>query len=49
MCIVQHVEMKSAFSFQPKKTTRFYDFEKCKACYHVLNIRFKDKKPTNML
>ena len=28
------------------KTTIFYDREKCKACCHVLNILFKDQKPT---
>ena len=32
-----------------KKTTSFYDCEKCKACCHVLNIPFKDQKPTIML
>ena len=32
-----------------KKTTIFYDFKKCKACCHVLNISFKDQKPTIML
>ena len=31
------------------KTTSFYDCEKCKACCHVLNIPFKDQKPTIML
>ena len=31
------------------KTTSFYDCKKCKACCHVLNIAFKDKKPTIML
>ena len=31
------------------KTTRFYDCKKCKACCHVLNIPFKDQKPTIML
>ena len=31
------------------KTTRFYDFEKCKACCNVLDILFKDQKPTIML
>ena len=31
------------------KTTSFYDCKKCKACYHVLNIPFKDQKPTIML
>ena len=28
------------------KATSFYDCKKCKACYHVLNIPFKDQKPT---
>ena len=31
-----------------KKTTSFYDCKKCKACCHVLNIPFKDQKPTNI-
>ena len=31
------------------KATSFYDCEKCKACCHVLNIPFKDQKPTIML
>ena len=31
------------------KTTSFYDCKKCKACCHVLNILFKDQKPTFML
>ena len=31
------------------KTTSFYDCKKCKACCHVLNILFKDRKPTIML
>ena len=31
------------------KTTNFYDCKKCKACCHVLNILFKDQKPTIML
>ena len=31
------------------KTTSFYDFNKCKACCHVLNFPFKDQKPTIML
>ena len=30
------------------KTTNFYDCKKCKACSHVLNIPFKDQKPTIM-
>ena len=31
------------------KTTSFSDCKKCKACCHVLNIPFKDQKPTIML
>ena len=49
MCIVQHVEKKSVFTFQPKKTTSYYDCKKCKACCNILNIPFKDQKPTNLL
>ena len=29
-----------------KKTTIFFDCKKCKASCHVLNIPFKDQKPT---
>ena len=32
-----------------KTTTSFYDCKNCKACCHVLNIPFKDQKPTIML
>ena len=28
------------------ETTSFYDCKTCKACCNVLNIRFKDQKPT---
>ena len=31
------------------KTTSFYDCKKCKACCHVLNIPFREQKPTIML
>ena len=31
------------------KTTSFYDCKKCKACCHVLNIPFRDQKPSIML
>ena len=31
------------------KTTIFYNCKKCKACCNVLNIPFKDQKPTIML
>ena len=32
-----------------KKTTSFYDCRKCKNCCNVLNIPFRDQKPTIML
>ena len=31
------------------KTTSFYDCKKCKTCCNVLNIPFRDQKPTIML
>ena len=31
------------------QTTSFYDCKKCKACCQILNIPFKDQKPTIML
>ena len=31
------------------KTTSFYDCKKCKSCCQILNITFKDQKPTIML
>ena len=31
------------------KTASFYDCKKCKACWHVFNIGFKDQKPSIML
>ena len=31
------------------ETTSFYDCKKCKACCNVLNIPFRDQKPTIML
>ena len=31
------------------RTTSFYDCKKCKACCNVLNIPFKEQKPTTML
>ena len=31
------------------KTTSFYDCKKCKACCNVLNIPFREQKPTIML
>ena len=47
-CIVQHVEKKSVFTFQPKKRL-ISTTKKCKACCHVLKIPFKDQKSTIML
>ena len=32
-----------------KNTTTFYDCKKCKACCHVLNIPYRDQKPTIIL
>ena len=32
-----------------EETTSFYDCKKCKTCCHVLNIPFRDQKPTIML
>ena len=48
MCIVHHVE-KKCFYISTNKTTSFYDCKKCEACCHVLDIAFKDQKPTLML
>ena len=31
------------------KTTSFYDCKNCKACCNVMNIPFRDQKPTIML
>ena len=48
--IVQHVEMKGVFTFQPiKRLVSNYNCKKCKACCNILNIPFKDQKPTIML
>ena len=49
MCIVQDVEMKSVFTFQPIKRLVSTNCKKWKTCCHVLNIPFKDQKPTLML
>ena len=45
-CVVQHVEMKSVFTFQPIKRINSMTVKKCKAWSHVLIIPFKDQKPT---
>ena len=49
MCIVQHVETKSVFTFQPKKRLVSTTVKIFKACCHVSNIPFKDQKLTMML
>ena len=49
MCIVQHVEKKSVFTFQPIKQLVSTSVKKSKACRHVLNNRFMDQEPTIML
>ena len=49
MCIVPHLETKSVFTFQPIKQLVSTTVKKCKACCNVLNIPFKDQKPTIML
>ena len=51
MCIVQHVETKSAFTFQPKPIKRlvFTTVKKSRACCNVLNIPFKEQSPTILL
>ena len=43
MCIFRNVETKSVFTFQPTKTTSFYDCKTCKAFWNVLSIPFRDK------
>ena len=48
MYIVQHIQTKSVFTFQPKEVL-VYDCKKCKACSQVLNIPFEDQKLTIML
>ena len=48
ICIVQHVEMKMCLRFN-QKNDYFDDCKKCRAYCHVLNIPFKDQKPTIML
>ena len=48
MCTVQHVEMKSSFTFQPTKLPVSNDCRKCKTCSQMLNIPFEDQKPTIM-
>ena len=40
---------KKCVYISTNKTTSFYDCINCKACCNVLNIPFKDQKPTIML
>ena len=40
---------EKCFYISTNKMNSFYDCKKCKACCHVLNFPFKDKKPTIML
>ena len=47
MCIVQHVEMKSVFTSHPIKRLVSTTVKSAKPA--VLNIPFKDQKPTIML
>ena len=49
MCIVQHVETKNVFTFQTIKWLNSTTVKSEKACWNVLNITFKDQKPTVML
>ena len=48
MCIVQHEEMKSVFSFQQIKRLVSATV-KSETCCHVLNVPFMDQTPTIML
>ena len=49
MCIVQHVEMKNVFTFQPLKQLVSTTVKSVKpSASNVLNIPFKDQKPTIM-
>ena len=49
MCFVQHVEMRSVFTFQPIKLIVSTTVKRGKDCCLVLNIPSQDKKPTIML
>ena len=40
---------KKCVYISTNKTTSFNDCKKCKACCHVLNIPFKDQKPTFLM
>ena len=40
---------EKSFYISTNKTNSFYDCKMCKACCNVLNIPFKEQKPTNML
>ena len=49
MCIVPTCRNEKCVYLSTNKTTSLYDCEKCKACCNVLNIPFKDEKPTILL
>ena len=40
---------EKCFYISTNKTTSVYDCKKCKACCNVLNVPFKDQKPTILL
>ena len=48
-CVCPTCRNEKCVFLSTNKTTSCYDFKKCKACCHVLNIPFKDQKPTIML
>ena len=49
MCIVQHVGMKSVFTFKPIKRLVSTTIKSAKPAGSFLKIPFKDQKPTIML
>ena len=49
MCIVQHVEMKIVFTFQPRKRLVSPTVKRANPAAKNLNIAFKDQRPTIML
>ena len=48
-CVLPTGRNEKCVYISTRKTTRFYDCKKCKACCHVLNSPFKDNKLTIML
>ena len=49
ICLLSSMWSEKCVYISTNKTTTFYDCRRCKACCHVLNIPFKDQKPTIML